>query len=148
MAADHLVVSSDPNFRPSDVKMGPDGAIYFSDWHNPIIGHMQHNLRDPNRNRTYGRVYRITYEGRPLSKSPKIDGANASTKLLDALKSPEDRVRYRARLELGSTQDGRRDRRDERMDRQARQERSGLRAQHARSACGSIRITTSPIAIC
>src|SRR6185295_230824 len=90
-----------PNFRSSDVKMGPDGAIYFSDWHNPIIGHMQHNLRDPNRNRTYGRVYRITYEGRPLSKSPKIDGASVG-ELLDALKNPEDKVRYRARLELTS----------------------------------------------
>ena len=98
---DPIIVSSDPNFRPSDVKMGPDGAIYFSDWHNPIIGHMQHNLRDPNRNRTYGRVYRITYDGRPLSKAPKIDGATVP-ELLDALKSPEDRVRYRARLEIGA----------------------------------------------
>jgi putative heme-binding domain-containing protein len=98
---DPLVVSTDPNFRPSDVKMGPDGAIYFSDWHNPIIGHMQHNLRDPNRNRTYGRIYRITYEGRPLSKAPKIDGESIEN-LLDVLKSPEDRVRYRARIELGS----------------------------------------------
>src|SRR5439155_4025339 len=98
---ENIISSTDPNFRPSDVKMGPDGAIYFSDWHNPIIGHMQHNLRDPNRNRTYGRVYRITYEGRPLSKSPKIDGATIP-QLLEALKSPEDRVRYRARLELTS----------------------------------------------
>ena len=98
---DPLVSSTDPNFRPSDVKMGPDGAIYFSDWHNPIIGHMQHNLRDPNRNRTYGRVYRITYDGRPLSKAPKIDGATIP-ELLDVLKHPEDRVRYRARLELSS----------------------------------------------
>lgn len=98
---DYIVVSSDPNFRPSDVKMGPDGAIYFSDWHNPIIGHMQHNLRDPNRNRTYGRVYRVTYEGRPLSKPAKIDGATIP-QLLDNLKSPEDRVRYRTRLELSS----------------------------------------------
>ena len=98
---DYLVTSSDPNFRPSDIKMGPDGAIYFSDWHNPIIGHMQHNLRDPNRNRIYGRVYRITYDGRALSKSPKIDGATIP-ELLEALKSQEDRVRYRARLELTS----------------------------------------------
>ncbi|MBI3823255.1 MAG: discoidin domain-containing protein [Planctomycetes bacterium] len=98
---ENIVSSSDPNFRPSDVKMGPDGAIYFSDWHNPIIGHMQHNLRDPNRNRTYGRVYRITYEGRPMSKSPRIDGATIP-ELLDALKNPEDKVRYRARLELSS----------------------------------------------
>ena len=43
---------------PSDLKIGPDGAIYFLDWQNPIIGHMQHNLRDPNRDRTHGRIYR------------------------------------------------------------------------------------------
>ena len=49
-----ILSSSDPNFRPADIRIGPDGAIYFTDWHNPIIGHMQHNLRDPNRDRTHG----------------------------------------------------------------------------------------------
>jgi len=48
------------NFRPVDLKIGPDGAIYFIDWQNPIIGHMQHNLRDPSRDHTHGRVYRVT----------------------------------------------------------------------------------------
>ena len=43
--------STDPNFRPVDVEIGPDGALYFVDWQNPIIGHMQHNLRDPSRDR-------------------------------------------------------------------------------------------------
>ena len=94
-----IVSSSDPNFRPTDVEMGPDGAIYFVDWHNPIIGHMQHNLRDPNRNRVYGRVYRVTYEGRELSKPAPIAGEPVE-KLLDLLKDSEDRVRYRARIEL------------------------------------------------
>ena len=96
-----LVFSSDPNFRPSDLKVGPDGAIYFLDWQNPIIGHMQHNLRDPSRDRKHGRIYKITYDGRELSKSPKIDGEPLD-KLLDVLKSPEDRVRYRARIELAA----------------------------------------------
>jgi putative heme-binding domain-containing protein len=95
-----IVYSSDPNFRPSDVKVGPDGAIWFIDWQNPIIGHLQHNLRDPNRDRTHGRVYRITYEGRPLLEPKKIAGEPIE-KLLELLKEPEDRVRYRARIELG-----------------------------------------------
>src|SRR5206468_2654156 len=69
-----LVVSDDPNFRPVAVSVGPDGAIYFLDWHNPIIGHMQHHLRDPNRDHTHGRIYRITYPGRPLLKPVRIDG--------------------------------------------------------------------------
>ena len=64
-----ILSSRDPNFRPSDIEVGPDGAIYFLDWQNPIIGHMQHNLRDPSRDRIHGRVYRVTYEGRPLSTS-------------------------------------------------------------------------------
>src|SRR5262249_35711511 len=96
-----IVYSSDPNFRPSDVKMGPDGAIYFIDWQNPIIGHMQHNLRDPSRDRTHGRIYRVTYEGRPLLKPVEIAGASID-QLLDLLKEPEDRVRYRTRIELGA----------------------------------------------
>ncbi len=94
-----IVSSTDPHFRPADIKMGPDGAIYFLDWHNPIIGHMQHNLRDPSRNKTRGRVYRVTAEGRDLLKPVKIAGEPIE-KLLDLLKEPEDRVRYRARLEL------------------------------------------------
>jgi putative heme-binding domain-containing protein len=95
-----IVSSTDPNFRPSDLKIGPDGAIWFIDWHNPIIGHLQHHLRDPNRDRTHGRIYRITYEGRPPLQPVKIAGEPIE-KLLDLLKEPEDRVRYRARIELG-----------------------------------------------
>jgi putative heme-binding domain-containing protein len=96
-----IVFSSDPNFRPSDIEIGPDGAIYFLDWQNPIIGHMQHNLRDPSRDRTHGRIYRVTAEGRPLLKPVKIAGEPIE-KLLDLLKEPEDRVRSRARIELGA----------------------------------------------
>lgn len=94
-----IVYSSDPNFRPSDIEVGPDGAIYFCDWQNPIIGHMQHNLRDPSRGKTHGRVYRVTYEGRELLKPVKIAG-EPTEKVLDVLKEPEDRVRYRAKIEL------------------------------------------------
>ena len=96
-----ILSSRDPNFRPSDIEVGPDGAIYFLDWQNPIIGHMQHNLRDPSRDRIHGRVYRVTYDGRPLSIPPRIAGASIE-ELLRLLKHPEDRVRYRTRTELGA----------------------------------------------
>jgi putative heme-binding domain-containing protein len=98
--AEPILSSTDENFRPVDLKIGPDGAIYFIDWQNPIIGHMQHNLRDPSRDHTHGRVYRVTYEDLPLLKPEKIAGEPIE-KLLDLLKQPEDRVRYRARIELG-----------------------------------------------
>jgi putative heme-binding domain-containing protein len=94
-----ILSSSDMNFRPTDVEIGADGAIYVSDWQNPIIGHLQHNMRDPNRDKIHGRVYRVTYEGRELLKPAKIAGEPID-KLLDLLKEPEDRTRYRAKLEL------------------------------------------------
>ena len=96
-----IISSTDPNFRPSDVKMGPDGAIYFTDWHNPIIGHMQHNLRDPSRAREYGRVYRVTHVNRPLQPRVKIAGESIAG-LVALLDSTDDRVRNLARLELES----------------------------------------------
>ena len=43
----------------------------------------------------------MTYEGRPLLKSPKMANEQLAT-LLNVLKEPEDRVRYRARIELAN----------------------------------------------
>lgn len=94
-----IVFSSDPNFRPADIEVAPDGSILFTDWHNPIIGHMQHNLRDPSRDKLHGRVYRVKMKDRELLKPAKIAGEPLPV-LLDLLKSPDDRVRYRARIEL------------------------------------------------
>ena len=95
-----LVRSDDPNFRPSAVGCAPDGSIYFLDWSKQLIGHLQHHIRDPNRDKEHGRVYRITYEGRPLLTPPKIHGESVEA-LLELLKSPEDDVRTRAKVELG-----------------------------------------------
>ncbi|GAB3016065.1 PVC-type heme-binding CxxCH protein [Spirosoma pulveris] len=94
-----LVVSEDRNFRPVDMEFAPDGSLYLIDWHNILIGHMQHNARDPLRDHSRGRVYRITYPSRPLVTPAKIDGASVET-LLDNLKLPEYRTRYRTRREL------------------------------------------------
>ena len=95
-----LFYSEDPNFRPTAINVGPDGAIYFADWHNPIIGHLQHHIRDPNRDHAHGRVFRITYEGRPLLKPKEIDGQPVAA-LLELLKEPENQVREWAKVELG-----------------------------------------------
>lgn len=99
---EHLV-SGDPaelpTFRPISIATGPDGALYFGDWAQAIIGHMQHHLRDPNRDHQHGRVYRITYEGRELLKAPKIDGQPVEA-LLELLKIQEDDTRILAKVEL------------------------------------------------
>jgi len=97
--AGQLLRSDDPNFRPVDLEFGPDGALYFVDWYNPLVGHMQHSLRDPKRDHRHGRVWRMRYKNKPLVKKPTIAGASIP-ELLELLKSPEIRTRYRARREL------------------------------------------------
>ncbi len=94
-----IVSSTDPKFRPVDLEIAPNGALYFTDWQNPIIGHMQHHIRDPNRDQEHGRVYRVICPDRPLLTPPKVAGEPVA-KLLDLLKEPEDRLRYRVRIEL------------------------------------------------
>ncbi len=94
-----LVESTYGNFRPVDLHFGPDGALYVCDWHNALIGHLQHNLRDPNRDHSHGRIWRIHYSGRPLVEPPQIAGAPVGD-LLELLKEPENRTRYRTRREL------------------------------------------------
>lgn len=93
-------IAKNPNFRPSGITVAPDGSLYFMDWSQMLIGHLQHHLRDPKRDHQHGRLYRITYEGRPLLEPKKIDGEPIQ-RLLDLLKEPENDVRMRAKIELG-----------------------------------------------
>ena len=94
-----IVFSSDPNFRPTDVEIGGDGALYVSDWCNVLIGHMQHNIRDPNRDHTHGRILRLTVKNRLLQQPVKIAGEPIES-LLENLKHPVNGVRHRTRVEL------------------------------------------------
>lgn len=94
-----LVTSTDTNFRPVDMEFAPDGSLYLIDWHNVLVGHMQHNARDPLRDHVHGRIYRITYPSRPLVEPAKVVAASIE-ELLDNLKLPEFRTRYRTKREL------------------------------------------------
>ncbi|MDA0284412.1 MAG: PA14 domain-containing protein, partial [Planctomycetota bacterium] len=94
-----ILLSDDPNFRPTDVEIGGDGALYVSDWANALIGHMQHNMRDPNRDRQHGRIYRVTYKGRPLVKPHRFKSQSIE-EVCDGFYAKENATRYRARLEL------------------------------------------------
>jgi mono/diheme cytochrome c family protein len=94
-----LLTSKDGNFRPTDLEFAPDGSLYLCDWHNVLVGHMQHSARDPLRDHKHGRIYRITYPDRPLVKPAKIDNAPLVA-LFYNFTLPEDRTRYRTRREL------------------------------------------------
>ncbi len=96
---DPLLSSRDTNFRPIDMKFGLDGSLYIIDWFNPLIGHMQHNLRDPKRDKHHGRIWRIHNKNKPLLTVPKIAGA-ATTELVALLASGEAMHRDQARKEL------------------------------------------------
>ncbi|OWK35143.1 hypothetical protein FRUB_09985 [Fimbriiglobus ruber] len=94
-----LIKSTDKHFRPVDPMLGPDGALWFGDWANALIGHMQYSQRDPNRDHQNGRIYRLVYKNKPLLK-PVTQFGKSTPEVLDQLREYEWRTRYRARAEL------------------------------------------------
>jgi putative heme-binding domain-containing protein len=76
VAQSDFLVSDDPWFRPVDLELGPDGALYVADFYNKIIGHYEVPLTHPGRDRERGRVWRIRYEGAPAT--PRKDWGTAS----------------------------------------------------------------------
>jgi putative heme-binding domain-containing protein len=94
-----VVRSTHGSFRPVDVRMGSDGALYLADWYNPIIQHGEVDFHDERRDREHGRIWRITAKGRGVSPLP--DYAKLATdELLELLKAPEDWVRIETKQEL------------------------------------------------
>ncbi len=68
-------------------------SLYILDWFNPLIGHMQHSIRDPNRDHTHGRVWRITLQEEAAGRARVlIAGEPIETSSCDALKTYEDRA--------------------------------------------------------
>ena len=89
------------SFRPVDIKMGPEGAIYVVDWYNAIIDHGEVDFHHPLRDKSHGRIWRLTAKGRPLVERPKIHGAKIPD-LLNLLKAPEQYTRIQANRELAT----------------------------------------------
>jgi len=94
-----FIRTTNVTFRPIDVKLGPDGALYIADWSNPIIQHGEVDFRDPRRDRVHGRIWRVTCKGRPALEKPQLVKASEQA-LLDRLLSPNSFDRQQARRVL------------------------------------------------
>jgi len=98
-----FLTSDDPWFRPVDIKLGPDGALYIADFYNRVIAHVEVPLDHPGRDRERGRIWRIYWKGtngeRLLPKLPDFTGMNLQ-KLIAQLGDPNLTVRALASNEL------------------------------------------------
>ncbi|MFV1994649.1 MAG: PVC-type heme-binding CxxCH protein, partial [Verrucomicrobiales bacterium] len=103
--AEKFLASSDPSFRPVDLRFGPDGALYIVDWYNPVFSHRDQSLRDPARDHDHGRIWRVRHSANELLAPPTIEDAPLPA-LLELLKSPESATRYRTRRELSGRDAG------------------------------------------
>jgi putative membrane-bound dehydrogenase-like protein len=91
---EQVIAGADTWFRPVDVAVGPDGALYVADWYDPSVG--GHNMGDTSR----GRIYRVAPVGFQAAKAP-LDWESPSG-LADALASPAQSIRYLAWTKLKS----------------------------------------------
>ncbi len=96
-----FISCDDPWFRPVDIKLGPDGALYIADFYNCIIGHYEVPLTHPRRDRSLGRIWRVVYTGTEQSPAaparPMADLTTLRTPwLVDLLDDPNLTVRVLA----------------------------------------------------
>jgi putative heme-binding domain-containing protein len=72
-----FVSCDDRWFRPVDLKLGPDGALYIADFYNRIIGHYEVPLDHPQRDRERGRIWRVVYTGKGAGDATMVNVAAA-----------------------------------------------------------------------
>ena len=95
-----LIKGSDSWFRPSDVCVAPDGALFVADWYDAGVGGHNMNDKDPadpkmaDWHHLHGRIYRVAPAGNKPA-TPKLDVSTVAGQIA-GLRSPNLAVRYLA----------------------------------------------------
>ena len=98
----HAVTSDDAWFRPVDIKISPDNALYIADWYDGQVNHYRNNEGQIDKDN--GRIYRLQTKGAKPAKV--IDFGRLSTPaLVDQLASPSRTVRQTALRLVGDRKD-------------------------------------------
>ncbi len=97
-----IVDTPDRWFRPIDIKIGPDGNIYFTDWYDSRLSHV--DARDT-WHKTSGRIYRLSASGNNSPARPVDYTKLSAGQLIDCFYSPNRWVRFTALQELGDRED-------------------------------------------
>ena len=96
------VTSEDRWFRPVDIKVGPEGALYVCDWYDQQVNHFRNHEGKLDTNN--GRIYRLRGKGMPPQRTEDLSRLS-STQLLERLKHPNRWVRQTALRLLGDRHD-------------------------------------------
>ncbi|MEZ6130275.1 MAG: hypothetical protein R3C59_16440 [Planctomycetaceae bacterium] len=93
-----FLTSADPWFRPVDIQVGPDGALYVADFYNRVIGHYEVPLDHPGRDRERGRIWKVSYTGNAVVKptTPESLGTAELSELVQSLSDLRRAVRQQA----------------------------------------------------
>ena len=92
----NLIWSDDAWFRPSDLAVAPDGAVFVADWNDSGVG--GHYMADQQLETMTGRVYRVA----PKGNHPTVPALDLRTArgAVAALQSPNHETRYLAWMAL------------------------------------------------
>ena len=97
-----LLVSDDPCFRPVDIKVGPDGALYLADWYDQQINHYRNS--EGHINPGLGRIYRLSSSA--AAPLPAFDLSRlTSLQLVEQLRNANRWFRQTALRVLGDRRD-------------------------------------------
>ncbi|MBM4011964.1 MAG: c-type cytochrome [Planctomycetes bacterium] len=91
-APEDFVTCDDWWFRPVDLQIGPDGAVYIADFYNCIIGHYEVDLHHPRRDRERGRIWRVMTTAKATGTPPDLSGLPVAG-LVERLGAPTGTLR-------------------------------------------------------